>query len=343
MRVVFPLLLFAAALLQGQDAVVGDGTNSISRTKLSDVVDSKHAGAIPVGAVDSSTYTVGPGDLIEIWVRDSPEISDRPFRVSSRGTLRLPILGEIEIAGLTVQEVETKLLERLALYFYDPELTVTIVELRSQPISIVGSVQRPGVQQLTGRTTLVETLSAAGGLTSDASNIATITREVAYGDLPLVTKRHDSTGQYSTADISLAGITEGTNPAANIVLQPHDIVSISRADIVYVIGEVNRAGGFVLDRNKEISVLQAIAMAEGLRGSAAGGGAKILRPVPGEARKEIPVNVKKIINGKAEDLRMLPDDILIVPSSTAKKVMQVAVGTAVGVGSGILLWRVGRN
>jgi polysaccharide export outer membrane protein len=340
MRIALSYLCLAAALLQGQDGAVSDGLKS--RTKLAEVVESKGAEPIPVGIGDASTYMVGPGDLVEIWVRDSPEISDRSFRVSSRGTLRLPILGELKIAGLTVQEVEAEILQRLGPYFYDPELTVTIVELRSQPISVVGSVERPGIQQLVGRTTLVEALSAAGGLTSDASNIATITREISYGELPFVTKRRDSTGRYDIADVSLGGITEGSNPAANIVLQPHDVISVSRADIVYVIGEVNRAGGFVLDRNKEVSVLQAVAMAEGLRGSAAPANAKILRPVPGEARKEIAVNVKKIINGKAEDLRMLPDDILIVPSSTAKKVMQVAVGTAVGVGSGILLWRVGR-
>jgi polysaccharide export outer membrane protein len=318
---------------------------AVERVRLSEVVESAVVDTATPNVAnvgDTSAYELGPGDQISIWVRDSEEIRDRSFRVTTSGTIRLPLVGSVPVAGLTIHEVETELLKRFDAYFYEPEVTVTITDFRSQPISVLGSVQRPGVQQLSGRMTLVEALSAAGGLTADAGNVAAITRDLSYGNIPVQGARLDTTGRFSVAELEIDGLLTGNNPDANILLQPHDVIAIEKADVVYVIGEVNRAGGFILGRRQEVSVLQVIAMAEGTRPSAALGSAKILRPVPGETRKEISIDLKKIILGKAEDLRLQPQDILVVPDSPGKRAMKAALALTLGLGSGIALWRLGR-
>ena len=176
----------------------------------------------------------------------------------------------------------------------------------------------------------------AGGLDSEAGNRIRITRKLEYGRIPLPTAGDDLTGQYSIAEVSAKAIMEAQNPQENIVIQPYDVISVPRAEMVYVIGEVKKAGGFVLRDRETVSVLQALSLAEGLVRTAAPQRAKILRPSPGGTqRTEILVDLRSLLAGKGMDTVLKPDDILFIPNDAAKSAILRAAETALGMGTGI--------
>ena len=158
---------------------------------------------------------------------------------------------------------------RFKAYVHDPVVTAGIAEFRSQPVSVLGAVKNPGVHQILGNKSLFEILSLAGGLSPDAGNIVNITRRKERGSIPLPTARPDATGEFIIADVGVKSILDAKNPEQNIVIQPDDVISVPRGDMVYVIGSVRRSGGFMLNEKEAISVLQALSMAEGLERTAA--------------------------------------------------------------------------
>jgi polysaccharide export outer membrane protein len=288
-------------------------------------------------------YRLGPGDEITILARDSEELSTKPYRLGQDGSVRLPLLGTVELAGFTTEQAEKEILTAMEPYFVDPSITVTISDFRSQPVSVLGAVRNPGVIQLRGPTTIVEAISMAGGLSHDAGYTAKLSRRLSEGEIDLDTVELDPTGRYQVARIGLGDLLEGGNPDTNIELRPNDVLTVKKADIVYVLGEVNRAGGFVLSEREEVSVLQAVAMAEGWNQTAAPGAAVILRPAPGSERRKLEVNLRDIMMGKSEDLKMKPDDILYIPGSRSRKIAQGLLTAGVAIATSVTVWRLGRN
>src|SRR5437867_4019906 len=124
-----------------------------------------------------STYVLGPDDVVNIRVLDAEEITDKPVRISSTGQISLPMIGRLQAAGLTVEQLEAELVTQLKAYFKEPEVAVSMAEFRSQPVSVIGAVGNAGVLQLQGSKTLVEILSMAGGLRADAGYSIRITRK----------------------------------------------------------------------------------------------------------------------------------------------------------------------
>jgi polysaccharide export outer membrane protein len=287
-----------------------------------------------------SSYVLGPGDQIVIRALDAEEISEKPILIGTDGNISLPLMGRLRAGGLTVEQLEAELATRLKKYIQEPQVAVTVTEFRSQPVSVIGAVNRPGVHQLQGRKTLVEMLSLAGGLGNEAGYSIKITRRLDFGRIPLANAADDPTGRFNVAEVSVKQIMEASSPAENIQIMPHDVISVPRGRMVYVIGQVKRSGGFVLGERENVSVLQALSLAEGLGRAAAPKNGKILRINPKTAsRVEIAVNLKKILAGKARDVAMEPDDILFVPGSTGKKVALRTLEAAVSVGSGVAIWR----
>ncbi|MCC7496888.1 MAG: polysaccharide biosynthesis/export family protein [Bryobacterales bacterium] len=287
-----------------------------------------------------STYVLGPDDQIALRALDAPEISDKPVRVDMSGHIRMPMVGRIKASGLTVEQLETEIAARLAEYLKEPEVAVSIVEFRSQPVSIIGAVKNPGVHQLQGRKTLVEILSMAGGLSDDAGHSIKITRRHEWGPIPLKSAQDDPTGKFSLADVDLKAIMEARNPEENIIICPQDVISVPRADMIYVIGQVQRSGGFVLKERETISVLQALSLAGGLDRAASPQNARILRPAAGTAaRDEIPVNVRKIMSGQLSDVPLKSEDILFIPDNLPKKAIARAAEAAIQIGTGVVIWR----
>lgn len=288
-----------------------------------------------------TAYVLGPDDQITIRAVDVEEIRDTPVRIDADGYLRIPLAGRVKAAGLTTSELESVVSAKLRPLVLHPDVSISITEFRSQPVSVIGAVKNPGVYQLQGRKTLVEVLSMAGGLDAAAGPAIRISRSLArWGKIPLRNAAEDDSGQYSTAEVSSKTVLDGTSPQDNILLLPGDTVSVARAEMVYVIGQVQRSGGFPLNEHERITTLQALSLAGGLDRSAAPKRALILRPAKdGPARTEVPVNLAKILEGHGEDVALKPNDILFVPSSAPKRAAARVAEAAVQMGTGIVIWR----
>jgi len=288
-----------------------------------------------------STYLLGPGVLITVQALDLEEIDGKqPIRIDLRGDIKLPLAGRVHAAGLTVEQLETAIVERLKAYLQQPTVTVGIAEFRSQPVSVLGAVGTPGVLQLQGRKTLFEILSMAGGLKAEAGNVVVITRQKEQGAIPLPNAKEDPTGRFDVAEVSVKSIMGGKNPQDNILVHPNDVISVPKAELVYVIGAVKKPGGFVLSERETISILEALSLAEGLDRVASPQTAKILRATDRSAqRTEIAVDVKKILTGKSNDLPMTANDILFIPTSASKNAAIRGMEAALQVGTGLAIYR----
>jgi polysaccharide biosynthesis/export protein len=194
---------------------------------------------------------------------------------------------------------------------------------------------------LQGPKTLVEVLSMAGGPREDAGYMARITRRKEAGPLPLPTANVDATGLYNVAEVNLQRIMDTRNPAENIMVMPNDIINVPKADMVYVIGEVQKAGAIALGDQKTVTVLQAISIAAGIGKTAKSTEAKILRITPGSnTRTEVTVNLKAMLAGKLSDIPMEPDDILFVPTSLKKDIGLRALEALGGTGVTSVIYRI---
>ena len=219
---------------------------------------------------------------------------------------------------------------------------MTVAEFRSQPVSVFGAVTKPGVIQLRGRKTLYEVLSMAGGPTETAGSRLTVTRRRENGEIPLPDATVDPTGQFSIAELNVQEILEGKNPAANIEIKPNDTISVSEAtsNMIYVVGDVGHGGAFTLGGRQKLSVLRALSLAGGLGRTAKPEKARIIRGSPGEAKpQEIAVNIKQIFNGKAEDIVLLPQDVLVVPTSSRKTFTTYSVPSVVSAAAYAAIYR----
>lgn len=289
----------------------------------------------------SGDLVLGAGDEISLHIGDMDEISDKPIRIDPDGNLDLPMLGRVKAAGLTVQQFRAELTGKVSKYVTTPEVTVNLVQSQSRSVSVIGEVNSPGVHQLSGERKLIEVISEAGGVKADAGPHVIITRQARWGSLPFADARKDVSGRYSTVTLSLDDLLASKRPGDNIQIDPDDVISIPKGDIVYVVGDVKKAGGFPLNSHSSISLLQALSLAEGFSPDAATQRAKILRPVEGDKDtmpKEIPVDVKSIFAGKSPDVPLYANDILFIPNSAAKSGTRRAVEAAIQIATGAVIY-----
>lgn len=285
-------------------------------------------------------YILGPEDQISIRALDVDEIPNGPIQIGSDGLISLPLVGAVKAAGLSVRDLEATLQKKLGEYVRRPQVSVSVLEYRSQPVSVLGAVVAPGVQQVRGSKTLLEMLAMAGGASQDSGYTLTIVRQKDQGDLPLPEARVDPQTGVKTADIDLSRLLAGRAPDLNIPVHPRDVITVPRASVVYVLGEVSKAGGFALKDHQSVSVLQALALAGGMTRTASRKNVRILRVQPGQTdRQEIAVDVRKIEDGKGEDFTLHPDDILFIPNNIPKSASLRAAEAALQVGTGLAIWR----
>lgn len=287
-------------------------------------------------------YVLGSQDSINVHVVDLDEFDPKTLgaiRIDDQGNIHLPLAGRIHAAGLTVEQLEKAIATRLSKIMKDPEVSVSIAEYRNHPVSVLGAVKNPGVYQVTGRKTLFEVLSLAGGLNPDASNRIKITRLASEGPLPLPNAAADQSGQFYIAELNVRDVMEAKNPDVNIDVRQNDVITVPKADLVYVVGAVRRSGGFPLNEKEHISVLQAVSLAEGLDKVASAKHARILRQSsPGAARTEISINVQEILDGRAKDVSLQANDILFIPNSVAKSAGLRALEAVIQTGTGVVIW-----
>jgi polysaccharide export outer membrane protein len=247
---------------------------------------------------------IGPGDLLEIKVFDASEL-DQTVRVTDQGDIVFTLLGEVHVAGMTVAEAETMIDDRLrvANLLLAPHVSILISEYQTQGVSMLGEVDHPGIYPVLGAKTLLDLISAAGGTTHIASHEATI--------------RHAADG--STISVSLSR-NAGDLLASNVQVFPGDTIIVPKAGVFYMLGDVGRPGGYVMDDDGKITLLEAIAVAGGVNRTAALSKARIVRKTA-TGYREVPFDVKKVLMGKQDDLSLEPEDIVYIPTSVAKSIM----------------------
>jgi polysaccharide biosynthesis/export protein len=317
----------------------------------------------PANDGSENDYRIGAQDLLNISVYGAPEL-DRTVRVSAEGEIHLPLVGDVQAAGRTSRELEAELEDRLRQnYMNDPQVNVFLATVESHPVSVLGAVGKPGVYQIRGPETVIELLAMAQGLTEDAGNRVIVMHHdgltpPASADDPSNSpsavaanrpadsvKRQPSPGRESVTDsnfaeIDLKNLLSSGDSRYNVLVYPGDIVKVPQAGIVYVVGEVHKPGGFVLKASDTVSVLQALALAEGMTRTSAGSRARIIRTNQATGtRTEIPIDLKRILAGKAPDPMLHAKDIVFIPNSTAKSALYRGTEAAITIAAGVIVYR----
>ncbi|MGC2322939.1 MAG: polysaccharide biosynthesis/export family protein [Terriglobales bacterium] len=272
----------------------------------------QQAGIGGTGFGSGAAGPIGNGDLLEMSVFDTPELSGK-LRVSNTGEVILPLVGTVHLAGMKSEEAAALIRQKFidGNYLKDPQVTIFISEYATQNVSVLGEVKSPGIYPAFGAHHLLDYLSAAQGLTPLAGARITVTH-VAHPDAPELVK-----------------VTAGATPKPenNPEVFPGDTVYVERTGVIFVVGDVIRPGGFPMDHDGHLSILQAIALAQGTTPTSAKSSAKLIRTTA-QGRQEIAVNLNKILQAKTTDLALQDNDILFVPSSAAKGAMRT-VGQAI--------------
>jgi polysaccharide export outer membrane protein len=294
----------------------------------------------------TADYVIGPGDVLTVTIGDSPEMSGR-YRVSDSGEITLPsVLEPIKAVGLTAPKLSTAVAAALkdADLLRNPVVNVFVEEYRSRNVTVLGAVNKPGVYGLDRPTTLLQALSLAGGLTPLAGNTITVMRP----DQDSAGKGASQTGASLPSDrptfkVDMSSLLEGKDPSLNFVLRAGDVVSVANAPVVYVIGAVVKPGGYVLqDPKSGITVLQALALAEGLQPIAAAKRSMVIRrSASATDRQEIPIDLAKLMTRKIQDQMLEANDILFVPESGMKKSLHQAGAVVVSGLNGIAIYGLG--
>jgi polysaccharide export outer membrane protein len=293
------------------------------------------------GHAAPGAYVLGAGDVLSVSVIDMPELTQGALKIEPDGTVNLPLLGSLPAAGLTVGQFRGELSQRLTKYTTDPQISLSLAQNGSRFVSVLGEVNAPGVHALDGARTLLELLSLAGGVKADAGPRVIVTRELSEGMFPVDVAPQVVAGHSVHVTIKLDGLMDATMPSDNFLMKPGDTVSVPREQLIYVVGDVHRAGGFPLASHDSMSVLQAISLAEGSSPNAALKSSKILRPLPnGQGTPEqIPVDLKAILAGKAPDQLLYANDVLFVPNSAARSGARRAADVMLQVATGVAIYR----
>jgi polysaccharide biosynthesis/export protein len=360
------LMLHAAPSLRAQSAETSDKANERLRSLATSSPHTPQPG----------DYVIGPGDLVNVQVFDVPEMS-RELRVSQTGTIGMPLVPvRLHVAGLTEIQTERKITEVLEAngLISHPEVSVTVKEKKSRPITIVGAVAHPQVYEADRQVTLIDVLAQAGGITPDASDHVIVTRperdasqdaNVAQSQQtdapadaqPALSAASSASPEASkvaaaeppqippplvnTITVNLGQILEAGDMANNVVIQPGDVVTVPHAGIVYVLGAVSKPGGYTVANDRaQLSTLKVLSLAGGLDKTAKSDHAVIVRKDATGQQQQVDVDLKKIMKLESEDVQLRPSDILYIPRSTAKQAAIRAAELVTAVGTGVLIYRV---
>jgi polysaccharide biosynthesis/export protein len=263
---------------------------------------------------------INSGDLLDVGVFDTPELSGK-LRVDESGQIAIPVAGAMKVAGMTAEEaaaaIEPKLRE--ADMMKDPHVTVFISEFATQGVTVTGEVKSPGIYPLLGSHGLVDVLTAAGGVSQSSGRMVSVT--------------HKSDPAHPEM-IRLA--SKPGEIVANVDIQPGDTVVVSRAGVAYVVGDVAKSGGFLIEGNDRLTVLEIMALAGGTTRTSAKDKARLIRKTP-NGREEMPIPLKAMLMGKVKDMPVEDGDILFVPSSGGKAALYRGTEAAVAIGTGLTL------
>lgn len=262
-------------------------------------------------------HPIGANDLLSVSVYDAPELS-KTVRVSADGYVRLPMLkSRIKVGGAMPAQVEAaiaKALEKEEI-LVSPVVTVTVAEYASRPINVAGAVKQPQTFQAIGPMRLLDAISKAGGLTEMAGSEILVAR-----------------GGEMVKRIPVKGLLESVDPSLNLLLAGGEEIRVVEAGKAFILGNVKKPGAFALRDSEQSSVMQMLALAEGLTPFAARQAFIYRRGERGE-RREIPVELEAILRRKSPDVPVIADDIVYIPESKGRKLGIAALEKALLFGS----------
>ncbi len=280
-------------------------------------------------------FVIGVDDTVTIVANKADDLS-KAWRVGVSGALNLPLVGRIQAAGMTVEQFEAELQNRLKEYLINPQVVVYLSEFRSMPVTVTGGVEHPGVIQVQGARGLFDVVMRAGG-PKGAGEIVTVTRRLENGKIAHP-GAYDVDGT-STVQLALADILEGRGVAADLTISAGDVIHVSDVRpqrLVYIIGAVNKPGMIELVRQDKVSLLNVVAVAGGFTALASRNSTYIRRPIEGGLQaKMVPVHVGDILKGKSPDVDLLEGDMVVVPTSKVAPFLQ-ALPTS-GMTTGLLM------
>jgi polysaccharide export outer membrane protein len=276
---------------------------------------------VPASFAQKESLLIGPGDEVHIEVFDTPELSSSS-RVNDHGDLPLLMGGTVHVAGLTPEQAATEVQGTLVhrRLMNKPQVLVTVERSATQNVTVFGQVLHPSTYEIGTPRPLVEVLAQAGGFTELADHHVSIRRSA--------TKQNETIFVSNDAKEDLA---------QNVYVYPGDVVTVPKQNLVYVLGDVNRAGGFPMNNDASgMTVLQAVAQAGGTQHTAHSGGAKLIRREHGDDYKEIPLDLSAMQKGKKPDMKMEKNDIVYVPFGFWENAALGVTGLAAAASSAVI-------
>ena len=283
-------------------------------------VGSGAAQAAKIAVSPHESLVIGPGDLLQVSVLREPELTQK-VRVMDSGEIVLPLIGRIEVGGDSTPKADAAIEKAYASgqYLKNPQVTVTILQFATQTIAILGEVRHPGTVTITTPRSLLDVLAMAGGLKTDADRHITIERGGVWGEQIKVFLPNNS-----QADLK-----------ADVSVYPGDRILVPKAGIVYVLGDVGRPGGYLMQDNSHLTVLQAVALAAGANKTAAQKRARLLRKGKTGYTEE-PIQLRAMERGKIPDMQLKADDVLYVPFSARRNLLLGGPGILASASSALI-------
>ncbi len=298
---------------------------------ISAVFLSQATAGLAENALSSSKYSVpvlkiGSGDLLQVSMFENPELSGS-YRVDASGSIVMPLLGKVHVAGETTEEAGTQIsklyIQAGILKPGNSYATVTTLEYATQGITVNGEVKEPGIYPALGIRMLNDIIAAAGGETPIAASKV------------IITHRNDP-----NHPLSVYYNPSALDPAVpEVQILPGDTIMVPRAGIIYVLGDVNRAGGFVLDGRQALTIEEAMALAGGPAKAPALNRVQLVRSLKDGRKEAITVSMNNIFKGKAPDVALKDGDVVYVPTSTGKLAAEQAITSALGIGTQVVVYR----
>ncbi len=291
---------------------------------------SNRAIAIPEQGANLPAQAVGPNDLIAVSVYDAPELS-RTIRIGTDGMIRLPMLKQlIKAEGLFPADLETAIAKALReeQILVDPFVTVTIAEYHSRPISVSGAVKMPLVFQAEGPISLLDAIARAQGLSENAGSEVLVSRSQ---------PGPDGTSTTLTRRVAVRSLINDADPAVNIKLTGGEEIRVPEVSKIYVVGNIMKPGAYPVQNGSDTTVLQMLALSEGLS-PFANKNAFIYRREGNGSKNEIPVALDKILARKSPDVSLIANDIFYIPDNRGKRIGVKAIEAIVGAGSTALVY-----
>jgi polysaccharide biosynthesis/export protein len=268
--------------------------------------------AVPLLGQQQESLLIAPGDLLGVYIFDTPEL-EQHVRVNDAGMVPLLLVGDVKLAGLTVAEADRAIEQKMIAgkYMVHPQVSIRVEQYMTQNVSVLGQVKNPGAYSIATPRSVLDVLTLAGGLTDLA-------------DRQIMIQRHSDPSKKTQYFLS-----NNSNDALEkqVLVYPGDTVLVPKAGIVYVLGDVGHPGGYPMATNDStITVLKAVALADGTNKTALISGMRLIRKDANGNAQDIPLQFSDIQKGKSPDLALKPEDIVYVPSSHMKNVAINATG-----------------